>query len=97
MILKKSQKVLKQKEKTSKILSKFQQSDGDTGSPEAQVALITTRINDLTEHLKAHKKDFSTQRGLLKLVGQRKKLLSYLKDRNASRYVKLIEQLDLRK
>jgi small subunit ribosomal protein S15 len=69
----------------------------DTGSPESQIALFTHRINHLTEHLKANKKDFSTQQGLLKLVGQRKKLLNYLQRNNIARYRAVLADLDLRK
>jgi len=69
----------------------------DTGSPESQIALFTYRINSLTEHLKGHKKDYSTQRGLLNLVGHRKKLLSYLQKTNIARYRSIIAELDLRK
>jgi small subunit ribosomal protein S15 len=69
----------------------------DTGSPESQIALFTFRINSLTEHLKANKKDFSTQQGLLNLVGQRKKLLGYLQKKNITRYRSILAELDLRK
>jgi small subunit ribosomal protein S15 len=69
----------------------------DTGSPEVQVALLTARINELTPHFKAHAKDHHGRRGLLKLVNQRKRLLSYLKDRDAERYTALIQKLGLRK
>ncbi|MBY0436283.1 MAG: 30S ribosomal protein S15 [Cyclobacteriaceae bacterium] len=69
----------------------------DTGSPESQIALFTHRINSLTEHLKGHKKDYSTQQGLLRLVGQRKKLLGYLQKTNIDRYRSVIADLDLRK
>ncbi len=69
----------------------------DTGSPESQVALFTHRINHLTEHLKVNKKDFSTQQGLLKLVGKRKKLLNYLQRTNITRYRAVLTDLDLRK
>lgn len=69
----------------------------ETGSPEAQIALFTYRINHLTEHLKANKKDFSTQQGLLKLVGKRKKLLNYLQKTNIERYRSILAELDLRK
>jgi len=69
----------------------------DTGSPEVQVALLTARINELTPHFKAHVKDHHGRRGLLKLVNQRKSLLSYLKDRDAERYTALIQKLGLRK
>ncbi|MBL7685006.1 MAG: 30S ribosomal protein S15, partial [Deltaproteobacteria bacterium] len=71
--------------------------DSDTGSPEVQVALLTQRINSLTEHFKTHKKDHSSRRGLLILVGQRRRLLEYLKKKNRPRYSKLIEELSLRK
>lgn len=69
----------------------------DTGSPESQIALFTKRINDLTEHLKTHKKDFSTQLGLMKLVGKRKKLLTYLQNTDITRYRSILAELDLRK
>ena len=70
---------------------------GDTGSPEVQVALITERINSLTEHLKVHKKDFTSRRGLLMMVGQRRRLLDYLKAKDSKRYDSLIERLGLRR
>jgi small subunit ribosomal protein S15 len=69
----------------------------DTGSPEVQVALLTARINELAPHFKAHMKDHHSRRGLLKMVNQRKRLLSYLKDRDAERYTALIQKLGLRK
>ncbi len=69
----------------------------NTGAPESQVALFTARITELTEHLKVHKKDFSTQRSLLKLVGKRRRLLDYLKDVNIDRYRSIIKDLNLRK
>ena len=72
-------------------------SANDTGSPEVQVALLTARINELTPHFKTHKKDHHGRRGLLKLVNQRKSLLTYLKDRDADRYTALIAKLGLRK
>lgn len=72
-------------------------SDSDTGSPEVQVALLTVRINELTPHFKLHKKDHHGRRGLLKMVNQRKRLLAYLKDRDADRYTALIQKLGLRK
>lgn len=71
--------------------------EGDTGSPEVQIALLTARIEGLTNHFKIHKKDFHSRTGLLKLVGQRRKLLNYLKNRNIQRYRALIEKLGLRK
>ena len=75
----------------------FAKTKTDTGSPESQIALFTFRINALTEHLKGHRKDFSTQQGLLNLVGQRKKLLGYLQKTNIDRYRSIIAELDLRK
>jgi small subunit ribosomal protein S15 len=70
---------------------------GDTGSPEVQVAVLTERITNLTEHLKDHKKDFASRRGLLMMVGQRRRLLDYLKKKEQSRYQAVIERLGLRK
>ncbi|HMQ10719.1 MAG TPA: 30S ribosomal protein S15 [Oligoflexia bacterium] len=83
-------------EKT-KIIEKFKQHEGDTGSPEVQVALLTDRISHLTEHFKTHKKDNHSRRGLLKMVGNRRSLLDYLKKTNVDRYKKLIKDLGLRK
>ena len=85
------------KEKKSEIVSDYQLHDKDTGSPEVQVAIITERIQYLTEHLKTHQKDHSSRRGLLKLVGQRRRLLDYLKRTEFSRYKGLIERLGIRK
>ncbi|AUN94809.1 MAG: 30S ribosomal protein S15 [Azoarcus sp.] len=81
----------------SKIVSDYQRAPGDTGSPEVQVALLTARINGLTGHFKANAKDHHSRRGLLKMVSQRRKLLDYLKGRNADSYRNLIERLGLRK
>src|SRR5690348_13872852 len=81
----------------AQIVQQHQRAAGDTGSPEVQDALITARINGLTDHFKAHVKDHHSRRGLLKLVSQRRKLLDYLKRQNLDRYQKLIEQLGLRK
>ena len=81
----------------AKIVSEFQTAKNDTGSPEVQVALITDRINYLTEHFKANKKDHHSRRGLLALVSQRRKLLDYLKGRNLGRYQELIKRLGIRK
>jgi small subunit ribosomal protein S15 len=78
-------------------ISKFQQSPGDTGSPEVQVALLSERITHLTEHLKNNHKDHHSRRGLLKMVGQRRALLDYLKRKNLDRYRKLIDTLGLRR
>ena len=83
-------------EKKKDIIEKFQQHEGDTGSPEVQIALMTTRITELTEHFKTHKKDHHSRRGLLKLVGQRRALLNYLKKSDFNRYRKLIGDLGLR-
>lgn len=88
--------VLDTQDKT-KIIEEYKRHDGDTGSPEVQVALLTERINYLTEHFKTHKKDFHSRTGLLKLVGQRRKLLNYLKNKDIQRYRELIERLGLRK
>ncbi|MDI3515107.1 MAG: 30S ribosomal protein S15 [Gammaproteobacteria bacterium] len=81
----------------SKIVSDFQRAQGDTGSPEVQIALLTARINGLAPHFKEHAKDHHSRRGLLKMVSQRRKLLDYLKGRNADSYRNLIERLGLRK
>lgn len=81
----------------SEIIKKFATHQNDTGSADVQVALLTQRINELTSHLKTHAKDFSTKRGLLKLVGQRKRLLRYIERQSSDTYKKLIEQLNLRK
>lgn len=82
---------------TSKIMGEFGRGDRDSGSPEVQVALLTRRINDLTEHLKEHKKDHHSRAGLLKMVGTRKKLLDYLKREDPGRYRTIVEQLGLRR
>ncbi len=79
------------------IVAEHARSTSDTGSPEVQVAILTARINDLTPHFKAHMKDHHGRRGLLKMVNQRKSLLSYLKGRDAPRYIALIQKLGLRK
>ncbi len=79
------------------VVTKFGRDAKDTGSPEVQVALLTERINHLTEHLKVHKKDHHSRRGLLKMVGQRKGLLNYVKQRNIVKYRELIAELGLRK
>ena len=81
----------------AKLIAEYQRGTGDTGSPEVQIALITERINGLTEHFKTHVKDFHSRRGLLKLVSQRRKLLDYLKRKDADKYRGLIEKLGLRK
>ncbi len=79
------------------IMAEFKLHDSDTGSPEVQVALLTTRIIEITEHLKIHKKDYHTRRGLLKLIGQRRRLLDYIMKKDIVRYRKLIKTLGLRK
>ncbi|MDD2421228.1 MAG: 30S ribosomal protein S15 [Heliobacteriaceae bacterium] len=79
------------------LIVKFQQHDRDTGSPEVQIAILTERINYLTEHLKTHKKDNHSRRGLLKMVGQRRGLLNYLKKTDIDRYRKIIADLGLRR
>ena len=80
-----------------KIIKEFGKSEKDTGSTEVQVALLTQRINDLTDHLKVHKKDHHTRRGLLMLVGKRKRLLQYLENQDVERYRSIIDKLGLRK
>ena len=79
------------------IMAEFKLHDSDTGSPEVQVALLTTRIKEITEHLKIHKKDYHTRRGLLKLIGQRRRLRDYIMKKDIVRYRKLIKALGLRK
>jgi small subunit ribosomal protein S15 len=79
------------------VIENFRLKENDSGSPEVQVALLSTRIKNLTEHLKAHVKDFHTRRGLLVLVGQRRRLLNYLKGKSVPRYNKIITDLGLRK
>ena len=85
------------KEKKDKIIEDYKNSDEDTGSPEVQIAILTTRINELTEHLKTHKKDHSSRRGLLKMVGTRASLLKYVRNQDVERYRKIISRLGLRK
>jgi small subunit ribosomal protein S15 len=84
-------------ETKKEIFKKYGKSEKDTGSTEAQIALFTLRINHLTEHLKTNKKDFATQRALIKLVGKRKSLLNYLKNKNLEKYRALVAELNLRK
>ena len=85
------------KEKKQAIIAEYGRTPGDTGSPEVQVALLTARINELTEHLKENQKDHHSRRGLLKMAGQRRGLLAYLKKTDIERYRSLIERLGLRK
>jgi small subunit ribosomal protein S15 len=86
-----------QKELKSEIISKYKIHENDTGSPEVQIAILTERINHLNEHLKLHKKDHHSRRGLLKMVGQRRGLLNYLQKKDIERYRSIIEKLNLRK
>lgn len=86
-----------QAEEKKKIIEQFKRNDKDTGSPEVQVALLTKRINDLTEHFKVHKKDYHSRRGLLMLVGQRRRLLNYLQEHDVKRYRDIVRALNLRK
>ncbi|MBE6037097.1 MAG: 30S ribosomal protein S15 [Clostridiales bacterium] len=83
--------------KKAQIIEEFKTHEGDTGSPEVQIAILTYRINDLNEHLKVHKKDFHSRRGLLKMVGQRRNMLNYLKSVDVDRYRDLLGRLNLRK
>jgi small subunit ribosomal protein S15 len=85
------------KEEKDQVVSEFETHEGDTGSPEVQVALLTRRINELTEHLKSHPKDHSSRRGLLKMVGNRSALLKYVRNKDVKRYQGLISRLGLRK
>lgn len=85
------------KEKKQEIIKKFARSEGDTGSPEVQIAILTEEINNLTEHLKEHKHDFHSRRGLLKKVGQRRSMLNYLLKNDITRYREVIKSLGLRK
>jgi small subunit ribosomal protein S15 len=84
-------------ERKQDVITEFATAAGDTGSPEVQVAILSERITNLTEHLKTHKKDFASRRGLLMMVGQRRRLLDYLRRKEQSRYLTLIERLGLRK
>jgi len=86
-----------QPEQKKEIMEKFGTHEKDTGSPEVQIALLSNRISYLTEHFKSHKKDHHSRRGLLKLVGQRRRLLNYLKEKNVDRYRTLIQELGIRK
>ena len=85
------------KEQKAEITAKYGTGSNDTGSPEVQIAILTARINDLNEHFKNHPNDFHSRRGLLKMVGQRRNLLAYLKGKDIERYRALIEKLGLRK
>ena len=85
------------KEEKSKVIAEYATHEGDTGSPEVQIAILTKRINDLTEHLKTHKKDHHSRRGLLKMVGQRRNLLNYVMKKDIERYRSIIARLGIRK
>ena len=85
------------KEKKTAIMQEYARSEGDTGSPEVQIAVLSARIAELTEHLKQHPKDNHSRRGMFKMVGQRRGLLDYLKDKDIERYRALIEKLGIRK
>jgi small subunit ribosomal protein S15 len=85
------------KEQKQAIIKEFARTEGDTGSVEVQVAVLTTKINVLTEHLKVHRKDFHSLRGLLKMVGQRRSFLTYLRNSDVNRYRELVSRLNLRK
>ena len=85
------------KEKKAEVVGQFKKNDSDTGSPEVQIAILTTRINHLTEHMRSNKKDYSTRRGLLGMVSRRRRLLDYLRKVNPDRYLDIIEKLGIRK
>ena len=85
------------KELKGQIIEKYKRDEKDTGSPEVQIAILTERINELTEHLKVHKKDNHSRRGLLKMVGKRRNLLNYLAKKDINRYREIVKQLGLRK
>ena len=84
-------------ERKGALINEYALGEGDTGSPEVQVAVLTERIRNLTEHLKVHRKDFHSRRGLLKMVGQRRRLLDYVKGKKVERYENLIRRLELRR
>ncbi len=84
-------------ERKQVLISDYKRSDGDTGSPEVQIAILTTRVGELTEHLRTHKKDYASRRGLLMMVSRRRRLLDYLKKVDPQRYLDIIRRLDIRK
>lgn len=84
-------------DRKAELIKEYAQKDGDTGSPEVQVAILSERITNLTDHLKTHKKDFHSRRGLLMMVGQRRRLLDYVKNKDNGRYEDLIKRLGLRR
>ena len=85
------------KEKKGQLISQFKRGESDTGSPEVQIALLTARINHLTEHLRTHRKDFHSRRGLLQMASRRRKLLDYVKSEDLAKYNDLLQKLSLRK
>ena len=85
------------KERKTEIVGQFQRGSGDSGSPEVQIAILTTRINALTEHMRTHKKDYSTRRGLLAMVSRRRRLLDYVRSKDPQRYLDIIGRLGIRK
>jgi small subunit ribosomal protein S15 len=85
------------KERKTELIGEYQRSSADTGSPEVQIAILTTRVNSLTEHLQGHKRDFACRRGLLMLVSRRRRLLDYLKKVDPQRYLDILRRLDIRK
>jgi len=85
------------KERKKDLIHEFKQGDADTGSPEVQIAILTTRVNGLTEHMRTHKKDYASRRGLLMMVSRRRRLLDYLKRVDPKRYIDIITRLEIRK
>jgi small subunit ribosomal protein S15 len=85
------------KERKSELMGEYKRADNDTGSPEVQIAILTTRVGELTEHLRTHKKDYASRRGLLMMVSRRRRLLDYLKEVDPQRYLDVIRRLDIRK
>jgi len=85
------------KERKAVLIGDYKRGDSDTGSPEVQIAILTTRVGELTEHLRTHKKDYASRRGLLMMVSRRRRLLDYLKKVNPQRYLDVIRRLDIRK
>ncbi|MEL7267337.1 MAG: 30S ribosomal protein S15 [Planctomycetota bacterium] len=85
------------KEKKQEVITEFRHEDGDTGSPEVQIAILTNRINALTEHMRTHRKDYASRRGLLGLVSRRRRLLDYVRDKDPQRYLDIIGRLGIRK
>jgi len=85
------------KERKTEVITEYRRGDTDTGSPEVQIAVLTTRVGELTEHMRTHKKDFASRRGLLAMVGRRRRLLDYLKRVDPQRYLDIIRKLEIRK